>query len=160
MAANSAAHPGKAGFNQSGGAYFMVVTDLEARAAANTAPTAVGSFINTLTTAGSGSGGAYVSPTLALVSVSSVMNPASAGQASTMSALFGRGALLKDMGRSVVSSGRVFRKFAPVVGNNPSSFGVVGVAGATPNAGYGSVYLEVGREGQGAATPAPIARYF
>ena len=159
MAANSAAHPVKAGFNQSGGAYCIIVNDLETRAAANTAPTAVGAYINTLTTAGSGSGGAYVSPTLSLVSVSSVMNPASAGQASTMSALFGKGALLKDMGRSVVSSGRVFRKFAPVVGNL-SSFGVVGVAGATPNAGYGSVYLEVGREGQGAATPAPIARYF
>jgi len=159
MAANSSAHPLKAGFNQSGGAYFMVVNDLEARAAANTAPTAVGSYINTLTTAGSGSGGAFVSPTLALASVSSVMNPANAGQASTMSGLFGKGALLKDMGRSIVSSGRVFRKFAPVVGNL-SSFGVVGVAGAAPNAGYGSVYLEVGREGQGAATPAPIARYF
>ena len=160
MAANSAAHPLKAGFNQSGGAYFMVVTDLETRAASGVAPTAAATFINTLATAGSGSGGAFVSPTLALASVSSVMNPASAAQASTMSALFGKGALLRDMGRSVVSSGRVFRKFAPVVGNNPSSFGVVGVAGAAPNAGYGSVYLEVGREGQGTAAPAPIARYF
>jgi len=159
MAANSAAHPSRAGYNQSGGAYFIVVDNLEARGAAGVAPAAVGAFINTLATAGSGSGGAFVSPTLALVSVSSVMNPASAGQASTMSGLFGKGALLKDMGRSIVSSGRVFRKFAPVVGNL-SSFGVVGVPGAAPNAGYGSVYLEVGREGQGAATPAPIARYF
>jgi hypothetical protein len=68
--------------------------------------------------------------------------------------------LLKDMGKSVVSGGRVFRKFAPVVATGAnSSFGVVGAAGTAPNTGYGSFYLEVGREGAGAA-PAPITRYF
>jgi hypothetical protein len=74
--------------------------------------------------------------------------------------LVGAGKLLKDMGKSVVSANRVFRKFAPVVqGLGVSSFGVTGAAGTATNTGYGSFYLEVGREGQG-ATPAPIARYF
>jgi hypothetical protein len=81
------------------------------------------------------------------------------------------GKILKDMGRSIVSAGRVFRKFAPVVqgigANNTSSFGVVGAAGTTLNAGEGTFYLEVGREGSGASqatgaagSPAPILRYF
>jgi hypothetical protein len=64
------------------------------------------------------------------------------------------------MGKSVVSSGRVFRKFAPVVTaakGGVSSFGVVGVAGSAANTGYASFYLEVGREGSGA--PAPVAKY-
>jgi hypothetical protein len=76
------------------------------------------------------------------------------------SSLVQTGALLKDMGRTVVSSGRTFRKFAPVVSGAPtaSSLGVFGSTNAAPNAGYGSFYLEVGREGAG--TPAPIARYF
>jgi len=141
MATNSSAHPSKAGFNQSGGAHFIIMTALD-----NT-------YINKLTAAGTNSGGAFVQPTLALAAANDAVIGLAAGDVAA-------GKLLRDMGRSVVSSGRVFRKFAPVVGNNPSSFGVVGVAGATPNAGYGSVYLEVGREGQGAATPAPIARYF
>jgi len=74
------------------------------------------------------------------------------------------------MGKTVVSAGRTFRKFAPVVaGLGVSSFGVVGAPAATGNAnsGYGSFYLEVGREGLGPTPvanttlgPAPIARYF
>ena len=82
------------------------------------------------------------------------------------SSLVQTGKLLKDMGRTVVSAGRTFRKFAPVVqglgANNTSSFGVVGAAGTTLNAGEGTFYLEVGREGtgQGTVSVAPILRYF
>lgn len=161
MAANSSAHPARAGLNQSGGAYFICVSPLEPLGAAGIAPS-VGGFVNVLTAASSGSGGAYVAPVLATVTMSNVLSAASAGQASTMGALVGTGKLLKDMGRTVVSGARVFRKFAPVVVNagTNSSFGVVGSAGSGANAGYGSFYLEVGREGQGTATPAPIARYF
>jgi hypothetical protein len=71
--------------------------------------------------------------------------------------------LIKDMGKTVVSSGRTFRKFAPVMNNiaGVSSFGVVGGPATAPNAGYGSFYLEVAREGlAGNSAPAPIARYF
>jgi hypothetical protein len=82
--------------------------------------------------------------------------------AANASTMVGTGKLLKDMGKTVVSAGRTFRKFAPVVSaaGTVSTFGVVGAAAAGANAGYGSFYLEVGREGQGPAAPAPIARYF
>ena len=154
MSAGTNAFGANAGFNQSGGAYFMCIQALD-----NTV--AVGSFINTLTAAPSGSGGAVVAPTLALVSMSSVIGL----NTNAASTLVGTGKLLKDMGKTVVSAGRTFRKFAPVVqGLGVSSFGVVGAAARGANAGYGSFYLEVGREGfAGSATagaPAPIARYF
>lgn len=162
MSAFNGAHSVRGGFNQSGGAHFICVSDLETRGAAGAAPTTTGLFINTLTAAGSNSGGAWVPPTLASNTFSNVLVAGSAGQASTMSGLVGRGALLKDMGRTVISAGRTFRKFAPVVANagTASSFGVVGTTSSASNAGYGAFYLEVGREGQGTATPAPIARYF
>ena len=147
---NTGAHPLKAGFNQSGGAYFMTLAALEA-----TTGTAV--YVNTLASAGSNSGGAFVGPTLALATMASIIGTGTTAAAAA--GLVGQNTLLKDMGKTVVSSGRVFRKFAPVVRN--TSNGVVGQAAVAPNAGYGSFYLEVGREtvgGTGAA-PAPIARY-
>ena len=161
MSAGTNAYGAKCGFNQSGGAYFMVVTALETLNTAGVASAAPG-FVNVLTAAATGSGGAVVAPTLSTVTMSNVLTAANPGQASTMGSLVGQGKLLKDMGKTVVSAGRTFRKFAPVVvsaGTN-SSFGIVGVAASGATAGYGSFYLEVGREGQGSATPAPIARYF
>jgi hypothetical protein len=161
MAANSSAHPGRAGYNQAGGAYFIVTANLDNAVAPNAAPV----YVNALTSGGSNSGGAWVPPAFTLVSMSTVL-----GISPTLdhykfaSSIVQQGALLKDMGRTVVSSGRTFRKFAPVVGGTPdraSSLGVQGGVGSAPNSGYGSFYLEVGREGQtGAAGPAPIARYF
>lgn len=144
MSANSGAHSARGGFNQSGGAHFIVITSLD-----NT-------YINKLATAGSGSGGAVVAPTF---------SPVAATDASIglLAADVAAGKLIKDMGRTVVSSGRTFRKFAAVgsgAARFNSSLGVGGAAGSAPNAGFGSFYLEVGREGQGTATPAPIARYF
>ena len=154
---NTGAHPLKAGFNQSGGAYFMVMTELEAQGAA--IPTA-GAYINRLLSAGSNSGGAFTSPTFSNVTMTAIIGAGTAG--SNAAKFVAQGALLRDMGKTVVSSGRTFRKFAPVANNAAgsfaSSFGVVGTAAVAPNGGYGGFYLEVGREGQGAA-PAPIARY-
>ena len=152
MSAGTNAFGSKAGFNQSGGTYFMTLAALDG------ALGATGTYINTLATAGSNSGGAWVSPTFSLVAMSTVLGGSNAGNAST---LVGTGKLLKDMGRTVVSAGRTFRKFAPVLpASAASSFGVTGGAAATPNTGYGSFYLEVGRDGLSPATPAPIARYF
>ena len=152
MSAGTNAFGSKAGFNQSGGTYFMTLSALDGAAGVT------GTYINTLTTAGSNSGGAWVSPSLSLVAMSTVLAASNAGSAST---LVGTGKLLKDMGRTVVSAGRTFRKFAPVIpASAASSFGVTGGAAATPNTGYGSFYLEVGRDGLSPATPAPIARYF
>jgi hypothetical protein len=146
---NSAAHPLKAGFNQSGGAYFMVMSNLEAT------PGTLGPFVNQLLTAGSNSGGAFTSATFSNVTMGTIIG--GSVTAARAGGLVTAGSLLRDMGKTVVSSGRTFRKFAPIVNGNPSSFGVVGQAPAAPNAGYGAFYLEVGREGVGA--PAPVVRY-
>ena len=153
MSAGTNAFGAKAGFNQSGGAYFMTLAALEA-----TPGTAV--YTNTLSAAGSNSGGAWVPPTLALANMSNILGSGATSHANA-SALVGSNKLLKDMGRTVVSAGRTFRKFAPVIpASAASSFGVTGAAAVTPNSGYGSFYLEVGRDGVAPATPAPIARYF
>ena len=156
MASGANAFTSRAGFNQSGGAHFMTLTGLDG------ALGATGSYINTLVTAGSNSGGAFTSPTLALVAMSTILSSATPANAST---IVGGNKVLKDMGRTVVSAGRTFRKFAPVVsGLGVSSFGTVGAPASGANAGYGSFYLEVGREGfagaAGAGAPAPIVRYF
>ena len=112
--------------------------------------------LNTVTTAASGSGGAAVPPVLALVAATDASIGLAAGDVAA-------GKLLKDMGKTLVSGARVFRKFA-VVGSGAakynSTLGVNGIASTATNPGYGSFYLEVGREGQGTAVPAPIARYF
>jgi hypothetical protein len=72
--------------------------------------------------------------------------------------------LLRDMGKTVVSSLRTFRKVQLVVpagsgANNTSvsSFGVGGAASTIPGQDYYTGYIELGFEGVG--TPAPVAHY-
>jgi hypothetical protein len=68
--------------------------------------------------------------------------------------------LLKDMGRTVVSSNRTFRKVQLVVNSGTqwlSTFGVGGPAGTVPNADYFTGYIELGFDGSG--TPAPVAHF-
>jgi len=146
-------------YNQNGGGYFMVLSDLEAGGNQK--------YVNTFTPANpAGSGGAFAVGTFALASMSSVVGVADP----KYSTLVAQGKLLKDMGKTVVSSGRTFRKFAPVVptgvGINVSpnnltspSNGVFGAAPASGSAGpgYATFYLEVGRDGAG--IPAPVVRY-
>jgi len=149
MSAGTNAFAAKGGFNQSGGAYFMTLAALEPDVTSLT-----NSFINTITAAGSNSGGAFSNASFTKVSMSSIVGGSNTNGAST---LVGANKMLKDMGRTVVSAGRTFRKFAPVLANSPSSFGVTGSAATTLTTGYASFYLEVGRE---TGVPAPIARYF
>ena len=91
-------------------------------------------------TPGSGSGGS--------------MTPGSFSQAGptdipdTTLSLFEVGHLLKDMGRSIVSSGRTFRKVQAVIGMASGASPTYGVGGQSPN--YTSFYVETGREGAGA----------
>ena len=157
MSAGTNAFGPRAGFNQSGGAYFICLANLE-----NTPGTAA--FVQGITSVGSNSGGAWIPPNLAPITMSNVLGTGATIANANAAALVNTGKLLKDMGRTVVSAGRTFRKFAPVVPGVPAStFGVVGAAGTTTSAGYGSFYLEVGREGAGGTAtnaPAPIARYF
>ena len=68
--------------------------------------------------------------------------------------------LLRDLGKQVISAGRVFRKVQLVVRQTTSNstFGVEGNALATnPNADYLTGYIEFGFEGTGA--PAPVVQY-
>lgn len=68
-------------------------------------------------------------------------------------------AILKDLGRTVVSSVRTFRKVQLLLPNTSTTNGVVGPAGATamPGADYFTGYIELGFEGNG--TPAPVAHF-
>ena len=79
-----------------------------------------------------------------------------------LSSVNGAGAgLLRDLGKQVLSSGRVFRKVQLVVRNGAfvpstgtSTFGVAGKSvGANPNEDYLTGYIELGYEGTGIATP-------
>jgi hypothetical protein len=172
---NTGAHPVKAGFNQSGGAYFMItapngLANDATGAAAVTAATLYNAAAGTshmyrLASAGSNSGGAFVPPTFVVANARDAFGVPStdAAGAAGAAAEVGQGKLLRDMGKTVVSSGRTFRKFAAAGTGNAryaSSFGVQGGPAVAPNTGYASFYLEVGREGAGTAPPAPIARYF
>jgi hypothetical protein len=69
------------------------------------------------------------------------------------------GAILKDLGKTVVSSLRTFRKVQLVRHNTNvarSTFGVAGQA-ATTGEDYLTGYIELGFEGNG--TPAPVAHF-
>jgi hypothetical protein len=107
------------GYNQTGGAYYMILSGL--------ASNAVYQY-----SGGSGSGGAYLP---------GAFTATGATFDATWSNVYEAGKLLKDMGKTVVSAGRTFRKFQPVVapssGTGSTSFGVAGYEG----------YLELGREG-------------
>jgi len=83
-----------------------------------------------------------------------------------LSTLTAPGALLKDIGKNVVSSNRYFRKIQFVARNAPagvgvsaaSTFGVAGQAlGTFPNADYLTGYIELGLEGGG--IPAPVVQF-
>ncbi len=65
---------------------------------------------------------------------------------------------LRDMGKTYVSSGRVFRKIQLIVPNTQvtSTFGVEGNQNTSPNVDYLTGYIELGWEGAG--YPAPVAR--
>lgn len=160
MAGAGNVYPSQAGFNQSGGAYFIILSAL----ANSDGTTTTNNYVQTISVAPTGSGGATTSAVVAPTLMSAVIGTGTT--AANAAGFVQAGKLIKDMGRSIVSASRVFRKFAPVVqgigANNTSSFGVVGAAGTTLNAGEGSFYLEVGREGsgQGTVSVAPILRYF
>jgi hypothetical protein len=80
------------------------------------------------------------------------------GGAHTSSLLAGAG-LLKDMGVTLVSSGRTFRKIQLVYNStNQSTFGVGGPVGSGVDDGYFTGYIELGF-GEGGGAPAPVAAF-
>jgi hypothetical protein len=82
-----------------------------------------------------------------------------------LSSIVRPGALLRDIGKNIVSSNRYFRKIQIVVPNvgpapstNASTFGVAGNnLGTNPNQDYLTGYIELGYEGGG--LPAPIVQF-
>ena len=74
----------------------------------------------------------------------------------------GTGALLKDMGKTLVSAGRTFRKIQVVRNTgtgSASTFGVAGDSSTTPNQDYLTGYIELGFEAQGGAAPSKVALF-
>jgi hypothetical protein len=163
MSAGSGAFGTKAGFNQSAGGYLVA-----------TKSAAILSSLQ-IYTPGSGSGGAtqvgVFSSMVNTVNVGGAVNLPLARHCGLVSVAAGaaaqvdNGALLKDMGKTIVSTGRVFRKYQ-VVGPTAltvSTFGVGGAVGSSTQAGYLTGYLEV-PGGNNGFTPAPtfegvISRY-
>ena len=80
-----------------------------------------------------------------------------AGVAKYASSISTAGAgILRDMGKTVVSSSRTFRKVQLVV-SSASTFGVGGAQGAAVVEDYLTGYIELGFEGPG--NFAPVAKY-
>jgi len=73
----------------------------------------------------------------------------------------GAGGILRDMGKSVVSAGRVFRK-VQLLCSTVSTGGVGGPAGAATNVDYLTGYIELGSDltlGGNGGIAAPVAYY-
>jgi hypothetical protein len=134
MATYSGAYAANAGFNQSGGGYYIILSTVTNQLNTYTAPT--------------GSGGAATAGTFAI-------NPDASG--GYLSTLLQTNKVLRDMGKTVVSSGRVFRKFQAVAPRTLLTNGVAGPNSASASA-YFTGYLEVSRDGE-SENAARIARY-
>ncbi len=70
--------------------------------------------------------------------------------------------LLRDVGRTYLSGGRVFRKVQLVVPQSTgtvSTFGVGGVTGSAPVQDYLTGYIEVGFDAAAGTAPTPIAKW-
>jgi hypothetical protein len=155
MAANSSA---KAGFNQSGGAYFIVLKDLEI-----TPGTAGYPF--KIFKGSRNSGGATTEPEMAPITAIDILNAGATYTALSdvdAAGFLASGKLIRDMGKTIISRGVTYRKFEIVAAATgtllTNSFGVVGNPTTAPNTGYGSFYLIMSTSMGG--IPAPIARYF
>lgn len=85
---------------------------------------------------------------------------AAVGAGASLSSINAAGGILKDMGKTVVSSSRTFRKVQCVLpASFPalSTFGVGGRAATAAGEDYFTGYIELGFEGNG--TPAPVAHF-
>jgi len=104
-----------------------------------------------------GAGGSFLAGTFTRADWATPGNGASAGALLSSISSIGQGGLLKDMGRTVVSSNRTFRKVQLVVPSNVASGGVAGTA--TTNGPYftGFIELATGNTFATNAAAAPVA---
>jgi hypothetical protein len=135
MSSHSGHFQASEGYNQQGGAYYYVISSV------------VGQFQTY--TPGSGSGGATTVGSFADFAYSGTVD---------QSTILGANNVVKDMGKTVVSAGRTFRKFQAVYPQTLSTGGVSGGAASTTNPGYLTGYLEISKDGSGVEA-ARIVRY-
>ncbi len=93
-------------------------------------------------------------------STASWATPGAAGTPGTSTvSTTSQGLVLRDLGKTVVSSLRTFRKVQLVLPNSAtlSTFGVGGQAATAQGNDYLTGYIELGFEGNG--TPAPVAKF-
>jgi hypothetical protein len=132
--------------------YYINVGDLRNKIYQHTDPSPAGSNTGTL-------GGSFSTATWAF---STTLTAVPGGFAAFSTTLGTAGqTILRDMGRTIVSSSRTFRKVQYVVPANlaASTFGVSGGAGISSEA-YLTGYIEVGFGGEGSSgLPAPVAHY-
>ena len=120
----------------------------------------IGYYINIGTLVGLVNGAVVNSDGVTYTLTPAVWAAAATGASSTLSTLKTAGAtVLKDMGKTIVSSLRTFRKvqFIQPTSNGLSTFGVNGRSGTTTGEDYFTGYIELGFEGNG--TPAPVAHF-
>lgn len=140
--------------------YYINIGDLRGKILARTEPIPAGSNTGTL-------GGTFSTATWAWSTTASAGNVGAQpgtgsnpfGFFSTTLATAGQ-TILRDMGRTVVSSSRTFRKVQYVVPANlaASTFGVSGTT--TAGESYLTGYIELGFGGEGSSGfPAPVAHY-
>jgi len=137
--------PSAYGFKQSAGGFFVPLADVGSRVLAlNASGGAGGSFqVGSFTTASWAIGGTTPSRATSTISAIAV------------------GGVLRDMGKSVVSAGRVFRK-VQLLTSTVSTGGVGGPVGASnPLVDYLTGYIELGSGvvNGGIGTFAPVAYY-
>lgn len=113
-------------------------------------------------TPGSGAGGSYLPGSFALADWNVANGAGNAAPGPLLSSIraVGAGGLLKDMGKTVVSSNRTFRKVQLVVPNNVVGQGAVGASASTAGPYYtGYIELQSGPSDllAAAANAAPVA---
>lgn len=133
MSSGSGAFPSKAGYNQSGGAYLYIVDTGLADKLQNYTP---------------GSGSGAQTTTGAFSPVVWASEPSRG-----VSTLFVSGRLVRDMGKTVVSAARTFKKIQAVAPTNNASSPTEGVTGPVP--AYASYYVETGYAGANADASTP-----
>lgn len=142
----SSVGPVRAGFKQSAGGFFVPLGN-------------VASAVLAFTAAG-GAGGSYQVGSFATAAWAQG-GTAPSKFTSTISSI-AAGGLLRDMGKSVVSAGRVFRK-VQLMTSTVSTGGVNGPAGVTTNpvVDYLTGYIELGSSvtNGGVGSSAPVAYY-
>jgi hypothetical protein len=81
------------------------------------------------------------------------------GPGASMSTVASSGAVLKDLGKTVVSSLRTFRKVQLMLPGSNSTLSTFGVGGRATAVGedYLTGYIELGLDGNG--NPAPVAKF-